>query len=182
MRRSGKILVAMLITCCGMTGCDIAAEASPKNRKTAQDNAHALAMAAFSYAADHQDKLPASVSVIVVANSVNMDQLIDPRTGHMPMAQPPGGSDPKGIEGDVDAHTDFYYAGKDALTNVDPEVILFYDKGSFDSRVVSFADAHSTELKVGSPEMKKAVETHNAKHAKGKFAEVPADLAGPPKY
>jgi hypothetical protein len=180
-RHSLKILTVLATAFCSLNACGGGAE-SPQNRQSAQDHARALSRAAHVYATDHEQKYPYSVAVIVAANSVNMDQLLDPRTARTPMAQPPGGSDPKAIEADVEPHTDFYYTGRNGRNETDAEIILFYDKGTFDSRIVSFGDAHSAEFMVGSAEMKKAVETHNAKRAKNKLAEVPADLAGPPKY
>jgi hypothetical protein len=158
-----------------------------KNEAAAAINAGTIAKACLVESADHNSIMPASFAELLVAGWIKPTDLIDPRTGHEPMAAPDKGTDPKSIEADVDAHCDFYYTVAKARHETDPEMIILYDKSKLSVRIVAFADGHSDRFAAGSSALHDAV-TKSNEHGKMIWrvggvpldGVLPMDLDGPP--
>jgi len=121
------------------------------NRSVAAANVRGIAQSCFIYAADHDDKYPADLSLLVADGSISPKQLVTARGGTPPLEMTPevqqlAKESPAKFAELVAQHSDVVYLGQGMTATADPSVVVVYEKpkpGISDGISLAFQDAHA---------------------------------------
>jgi prepilin-type processing-associated H-X9-DG protein len=120
------------------------------NRSVDAASLRGISQASIIYAADHVDKMPDDLGVLVAEGIIAPKQLVSKRSGTPPLVMTPeleqmAKTDPAKFAAVVADHCDFVYMGKGRTNTMAADVVVAYEKqgpGTLDGINMAFADGH----------------------------------------